>query len=53
MKYAVETGSGTMICIPGSIETGLGIRKLIWGSGWDSQAHTVCRAHKVALVFSK
>jgi hypothetical protein len=31
MKYAVEMGSGAMICIPGFIKIGSGIQKLIRG----------------------
>jgi hypothetical protein len=33
MKYAVEMGSGAMICIPSFIKTGTGIQKLIEGEG--------------------
>jgi hypothetical protein len=29
MKYAIEMGSGAMICIPSFMKTGSGIRKLI------------------------
>jgi hypothetical protein len=36
MKYAVEMGSGAMICIPSFIKIGSGIQKLIWR---DAQAH--------------
>jgi hypothetical protein len=35
MKYAVEMGSGAMICIPSFIKTGPGIQKLM--SGGDTQ----------------
>jgi hypothetical protein len=31
MKYAVKMGSGAMIYIPGFIETGSGIQKLVGG----------------------
>jgi hypothetical protein len=37
MKYAVEIGSGAMICIPSFIKTGSGIRKLIVGGFTDRQ----------------
>jgi hypothetical protein len=36
MKYAVEMGPGVKIYIPGSINIGSGIQKLIGG---DSQTH--------------
>jgi hypothetical protein len=36
MKYAVQMGSGVMIYVPGFIEIGSGIQKLIRG---DTQAH--------------
>jgi hypothetical protein len=29
MKYAVEIGSGAMICVPGFIRIGSGIQKLL------------------------
>jgi hypothetical protein len=35
MKYAVEMGSGGMICIPSFIKIGSGIQKLM-GGGTDS-----------------
>jgi hypothetical protein len=31
MKYAVEMGSGAMICIPNFIKIGPGIKKLVGG----------------------
>jgi hypothetical protein len=31
MKYTIEVGSGAMICIPGSINIGSAIQKLIKG----------------------
>jgi hypothetical protein len=36
MRYAVEMGSGAMICIPSLIKIGSGIQKLIRG---DTQTH--------------
>jgi hypothetical protein len=37
MKYAVEMGSGSMICMPSSVKTGSDVKKLIRG---NSQRHT-------------
>jgi hypothetical protein len=40
VKYAVEMGSGAMICIPSFIKTGSGILKLMGGGEFtDTQAH--------------
>jgi tetrahydrodipicolinate N-succinyltransferase len=33
MKYGVKIGSGAMICIPGFINIGSGILKLMGGGG--------------------
>jgi hypothetical protein len=37
MKYAIEMGSGAMICIPGFLKIGSGIRKLMEGE--STQTH--------------
>jgi hypothetical protein len=37
MKYAVEMGSGAIICIPSFIKTGSGIQKLIARGYTDTQ----------------
>jgi hypothetical protein len=37
MKYAVEMGSGAMICIPSFIKTGSGIQKLMGVGFTDTQ----------------
>jgi hypothetical protein len=39
MKYAIQMGSGAMICIPSFIKIGSGIQKLIWGDS-QTQRHT-------------
>jgi hypothetical protein len=39
MKYAVEMGSGAMICTPSFIKTGSGIQKLM-GGGEENHRHT-------------
>jgi hypothetical protein len=36
MKYAVQMGSGAMICIPSFVNYGLGIQKLIVGTHWHT-----------------
>jgi hypothetical protein len=38
MKYAVEMGSGAMICIPSFIKIGSAIQQLM--AGGDTQTHT-------------
>jgi hypothetical protein len=42
MKYAVEIGSGAMICIPSFIKIGSGIQKLIGDTqiSWQSNKPT-------------
>jgi hypothetical protein len=50
MKYAIEVGSGVMICMPSFIKIGSGIHKLI---GDDSQAQTTLRSHKPIFISSK
>jgi hypothetical protein len=51
MKYAVQMGSGAMICVPSFIKIGSGIQKLIRG---DTQTH---RQHgdliSILLFFNK
>jgi hypothetical protein len=39
MKYAVEMGSGAMICIPSFIKIGSGIQKLMRGGGVIHRQH--------------
>jgi hypothetical protein len=49
MKYAVEIGSGAMICVPSLINIGLGVQKLIGGSHRDRQTQTAWSSHKPTL----
>jgi hypothetical protein len=44
MQYAVEMGSGVMICIPGFLKIGSGIQKLMGGGG---PSQTAWRSHKL------
>jgi hypothetical protein len=39
MKYAVEMGSGAIICIPSFIRIGLGVRKLLMGGNTHTHTH--------------
>jgi hypothetical protein len=48
-KYAVEMGSGVMICIRSFIKIGSGIQKLIAGGFTDTQA--AWWLHKPAFIF--
>jgi hypothetical protein len=50
MKYAVEMGSGAMICIRSFIRIGSGIKKLI---GRDSETCRQRGDHISQLIFSK
>jgi hypothetical protein len=54
MKYAVETESGAMICMPSFIKIGSSIQKLMGREGGYTQTHkTACRSHKPTLIFFK
>jgi hypothetical protein len=48
MKYAVEMGSGAMICRPSFTKTGSAIHKLLGGGG-DTDTETRRRSHKPNL----
>jgi hypothetical protein len=48
MRYAVEMGSGTMICMPTFIKIGSGLQTLIWG---DTQIHRQYGDHINLLLF--
>jgi hypothetical protein len=47
MKYAVETGSGAMICIPGIMKTGSGIQKYLGGDKQTRRQH----GYLISLLF--
>jgi hypothetical protein len=49
MKYAVETGSDAMICIPSCIKNGSDIQKLMGVRSTDTQ--TAWKSHKPISVF--
>jgi hypothetical protein len=48
MKYAIEMGSGTMICIPSFIKIDSAIQRLI---GRDTQAHRQRSGSKSLFLF--
>jgi hypothetical protein len=50
MKYAVETGSVTMIYLPSFIKFSSAIQKLIEGG---VHKHTAWLSHKPTFIFSK
>jgi hypothetical protein len=53
MKYAVEMGSGAMICIPSFIKNGSGIEKLTGRGGGFTGTQTAWRLHKTTFISTK